>query len=117
MYWSVPRRVRALLAPLVQGLPFRFRDLKIAMASLNGDDWHERYVRWFGAMDFRQRRELSRRRVQERELRDDLPPFAAHPATTALRPIPSSAQPTWLPANLPNPADPSTMPAPTRPPG
>jgi asparagine synthase (glutamine-hydrolysing) len=109
MYWSVPRRVRALLAPLVQGLPFRFRDLKIAMASLNCDDWHERYVRWFGAMDFQQRRELSRLRVHERELRDDLPPFDAHPDTSVLRRILYFDQTSWLPDNLLERGDRMTM--------
>jgi asparagine synthase (glutamine-hydrolysing) len=109
MYWSVPRRVRALLAPLVHGLPFRFRDLKIAMASLNCDDWRERYVRWFGAMDFQQRRELSRLRVHERELRDDLPPFDAHPDTSALRRILYFDQTSWLPDNLLERGDRMTM--------
>src|SRR5205807_5038083 len=53
MYWSVPRRLRrTLLAPLVHELPLGYRDMKIAVASLNCEDWRERYVRWFGAMDF-----------------------------------------------------------------
>src|SRR5438477_147314 len=109
MYWSVPRPVRALLAPLVQQLPFRFRDLKIAMASLNCQDWRERYVRWFGAMDFQQRRELSRLRVHEHELRDDLPPFDAHPDTSALRRVLYFDQTSWLPDNLLERGDRMTM--------
>jgi len=101
MYWSVPRRLRRmLLAPLVRELPFRYRDMKIAVASLNCEDWRERYVRWFGAMDFGERRALSRLRVHEREIRDDLPPFDAHPDTSALRRILYFDQTSWLPDNL-----------------
>src|SRR5438067_6831553 len=109
MYWSVPRPVRALLAPLVQRLPFRFRDLKIAMASLNCDDWRERYVRWFGAMDFQQRRELSRLRVHERDMRDDLPPFDSHPDASSLRKLLYFDQTSWLPDNLLERGDRMTM--------
>jgi asparagine synthase (glutamine-hydrolysing) len=109
MYWSVPRPLRRLAAPLVQHLPFRFRDLKIAVASLNCDDWHERYVRWFGAMDFHQRRSLSRLRVHEREMRDDLPPFDSHPDASALRKMLYFDQTSWLPDNLLERGDRMTM--------
>jgi asparagine synthase (glutamine-hydrolysing) len=93
----------------VQGLPFRFRNLKIAMASLNCDDWRERYVRWFGAMDFSQRRGLSRLRVNEPEVRDDLPPFDAHPGAGPLRRILYFDQTSWLPDNLLERGDRMTM--------
>jgi asparagine synthase (glutamine-hydrolysing) len=110
MYWSVPRRLRrALLAPLVQELPFRYRDMKIAVASLNCEDWRERYIRWFGALDFAGRRELSRLRVHEREVRDDLPPFDAHPDTSPLRRILYFDQTSWLPDNLLERGDRMTM--------
>jgi asparagine synthase (glutamine-hydrolysing) len=105
----VPRRVRQLAAPLVQHLPFRFRNLKIAAASLNCEDWHERYVRWFGAMDFAERRSLSRLRVHEREARDDLPPFDSHPETSALRRMLYFDQTSWLPDNLLERGDRMTM--------
>ena len=109
MYWSVPRHLRLLAAPLVQHLPFRFRDLKIAVASLNCDDWRERYVRWFGAMDFQQRRELSRLRVHERDMRDDLPPFDSHPDASSLRRMLYFDQTSWLPDNLLERGDRMTM--------
>jgi asparagine synthase (glutamine-hydrolysing) len=110
MYWSVPQRLRrALLGPLVQQLPFRFRDLKIAVASLNCADWRERYIRWFGALDFEQRRGLARLRVHEREMRDDLPPFDAHADTSALRRILYFDQTSWLPDNLLERGDRMTM--------
>jgi asparagine synthase (glutamine-hydrolysing) len=110
MYWSVPRRLRrALLGPLVRELPFHYRDMKIAVASLNCEDWHERYVRWFGALDFDERRALSRLRVHERELREDLPPYDAHPDTSALRRILYFDQTSWLPDNLLERGDRMTM--------
>src|SRR2546422_11274364 len=105
MTGGVPRRWPRWAAPLVRPLPFRFRDLKIAVASLNCEDWRERYVRWFGAMDFRQRRELSRLRVHEREMRDDLPPFDSHPDASPLRRMLYFDQTSWLPDNLPERAD------------
>ncbi|MBV9189897.1 MAG: asparagine synthase C-terminal domain-containing protein [Betaproteobacteria bacterium] len=109
MYWTLPRSLRQMAAPLVQALPFRFRNLKIAMASLNCEDWHERYVRWFGALDFHQRRQLSRLRVHEHEARDDLPPFDAHPDAGPLRRILYFDQTSWLPDNLLERGDRMTM--------
>ncbi len=108
MYWSVPRRLRQMATPLVQAMP-GFRDLKIALASLNCEDWRERYVRWFGAMDFNQRRSLSRLRVPEGALRDDLPPFDAHPGAGPLRRILYFDQTSWLPDNLLERGDRMTM--------
>jgi len=93
----------------VQALPPRFRNLKIAMASLNCDDWRERYVRWFGAMDYNQRRQLSRLRVHEREVFDDLPPFDVHPDAGPLRRILYFDQTSWLPDNLLERGDRMTM--------
>ena len=108
-YWSVPRALRRLAKPLVAQLPFRFRELKIAAASLACEDWRERYVRWFGAMDFSQRRQLSRLHVDERDTRDDLPPFDAHPQASALRKVLYFDQTSWLPDNLLERGDRMTM--------
>src|SRR5438132_1316580 len=82
---------------LAHELPLGYRDMKIAVASLNCEDWRERYVRWFGAMDFAERRTLSRLRVHEREIRDELPPYDAHPDTSALRRMLYFDQTSWLP--------------------
>ena len=109
MYRSVPRKLRRLAEPLAQQLPFRFRDVKIAAASLGCDDWRERYVRWFGAMDFQQRRELSRLRVPETQARDDVPPFDAHPDAGPLRRVLYFDQTSWLPDNLLERGDRMTM--------
>ena len=109
MWRSVPRPLRRLATPIIQHLPFRFRDVKIALASLNCDDWRERYVRWFGAMDFDERRRLSRLRVHESELRDDVPPFDVHPDSSALRKMLYFDQTSWLPDNLLERGDRMTM--------
>jgi asparagine synthase (glutamine-hydrolysing) len=109
MVRGLPRRLRRLAAPLFGQLPLRFRELKIAAASLNCEDWRERYVRWFGAMDFQQRRELSRLRVQELEPRDDVPPFDVHPRASALRKVLYFDQTSWLPDNLLERGDRMTM--------
>ena len=110
MYRSVPQGLRrTLLTPFVQRLPLRYRELKIAIGSLNCADWRERFIRWFGAMDFAQRRSLSVLRVHEREMREDLPPFDADPGTSPLRRLLYFDQTSWLPDNLLERGDRMTM--------
>ena len=110
MYRSLPRQVRrALLGPLAQELPARFRELKIAASALACDDWRERYVRWFGALSFSDRLKLVRLRAHEREIRDDRPPFDAEPGTSALRRLLYFDQTSWLPDNLLERGDRMTM--------
>jgi asparagine synthase (glutamine-hydrolysing) len=110
IYRSVPQGLRrALVTPLVQRLPFRYRELKIAIGSLNCADWRERFIRWFGAMDFAQRRRLSQLRVHEREMREDVPPFDADPGTSTLRRLLYFDQTSWLPDNLLERGDRMTM--------
>jgi asparagine synthase (glutamine-hydrolysing) len=100
---------RGLIGRLARALPFRYRDLQIGVASLNIDDWRERYVRWFGALDFRQRRELSLLHGGAGGERVELPPFDAHPDTSALRRILYFDQTSWLPDNLLERGDRMTM--------
>ncbi|MBV8031883.1 MAG: asparagine synthase (glutamine-hydrolyzing) [Betaproteobacteria bacterium] len=110
MYAGLPRAFRRrLLAPLVHALPFRYRDMKIAVASLNLDDRRERYIRWFGALDFASRRRLSLLRVHETEIREDVPPFDAEPQASELRRILYFDQTSWLPDNLLERGDRMTM--------
>jgi asparagine synthase (glutamine-hydrolysing) len=66
-------------------------------------------VRWFGALDFAQRRELSLLRVHEQAPRDDLPPFDAEPGTSPLRRLLYFDQTSWLPDNLLERGDRMTM--------
>ncbi len=100
---------RRLLEPLVHALPSRYRDWKIALASLNLDDWRERYVRWFGALDCAERRRLSLLKVHAAPARDDLPPFDADPDAGALRRALYFDQTSWLPDNLLERGDRMTM--------
>jgi asparagine synthase (glutamine-hydrolysing) len=110
MYQGIPAGLRRrLLGPLVYALPFRYRDMKIAISSLNIDDARERYVRWFGALTSSQRRRLSLLRVHEAETRDDLPPFDAEAGNTPLRRILYFDQTSWLPDNLLERGDRMTM--------
>ncbi|MGE5640058.1 MAG: asparagine synthase (glutamine-hydrolyzing) [Clostridia bacterium] len=110
MVAAIPSRLRRrLLGPLVFALPFRYRDMKIAMASLSLDDWRERYVRWFGALDFEGRRRLSLLRVHDLPPRDDVPPFDVEPGNSPLRRALYFDQTSWLPDNLLERGDRMTM--------
>jgi asparagine synthase (glutamine-hydrolysing) len=109
-YRGLPASLRrGLVGPLARALPFRYRDLQIAVASLNIDDWRERYVRWFGALDLRERAELSLLRVGGADAGDDRPPFDAEPGNSALRRILYFDQTSWLPDNLLERCDRMTM--------
>jgi asparagine synthase (glutamine-hydrolysing) len=109
MYRCLPGSLRrGFIGRLARALPFRCRDLQIGVASLNIDDSLERYVRWFGALDFRERRELSLLRADGGE-RDDRPPFDAQPGNSALRRILYFDQTSWLPDNLLERGDRMTM--------
>ncbi len=90
-----------LLGPLAHALPARLREVKIALASLACRDWRERYVRWFGAMNFAQRRALAVHLApgSEEEI-SDKPPFDADPDTSPLRRVLYYDQTSWLPDNL-----------------
>ncbi len=98
LYYRVPRLLRrGVVAPLIGALPFRFRQVKIAAASLACEDWRERYVRWFGAMDFAQRKTLAQLADPGGEVSG--PPFdAGDPG--ALRRVLYFDQTSWLPDNL-----------------
>jgi asparagine synthase (glutamine-hydrolysing) len=99
LYYRVPRLLRqGVVAPLIAALPFRFRQLKIASASLACEDWRERYVRWFGALDFAQRRQLAL--LPEFQETMAGPPFDANPEAGALRRVLYFDQTSWLPDNL-----------------
>jgi asparagine synthase (glutamine-hydrolysing) len=112
MVLGLPRVLRQrLLTPLVEDLPFRFREVKIAAASLACEDWPERYIRWFGAMDFSQRRALTRLPMPPDEVAggEPRPPFDAHPDTGPLRRLLYFDQTSWLPDNLLERGDRMTM--------
>jgi len=110
MYRCLPGGLRrGLVGPLARALPLRYRNLQIGVASLNIDDPRERYVRWFGALDFGQRRELSLLRGGGADDKGDRPPFDAEPGNSALRRILYFDQTSWLPDNLLERCDRMTM--------
>ncbi|HEX4779666.1 MAG TPA: asparagine synthase (glutamine-hydrolyzing) [Usitatibacter sp.] len=100
--WQLlPGYVRnSLIAPLTQSLPYGFRRAKTAVANLNIEDWRERYVRWFGALDHREREKLSVLRMNGDPAATDIPPFDASPGSSTLRRILYFDQTSWLPDNL-----------------
>ena len=108
-YQRIPGYVRnSLIAPLTRSLPYDFRRAKTAIANLNIEDRNERYVRWFGALDRKERDALSVLRLNGTP-RDDAPPFDADPASSTLRRILYFDQTSWLPDNLLERGDRMTM--------
>jgi asparagine synthase (glutamine-hydrolysing) len=105
----LPKAVRrSLVRPLVRALPYRFRRIKTAVVSLDTDDWRERYVRWFGALDFAERDRLSALHLNGSSVHA-APPFDADPSASVLRRMLYFDQTSWLPDNLLERADRMTM--------
>ncbi|HUF21512.1 MAG TPA: asparagine synthase (glutamine-hydrolyzing) [Burkholderiales bacterium] len=108
-YQMVPGFVRhRLVEPLVHALPYAFRRAKTAVINLNIEDWHERYVRWFGAMNRGERERLSVLRMNGTPA-GNAPPFDADPQSSMLRRMLYYDQTSWLPDNLLERADRMTM--------
>ncbi len=97
-----------LIAPLVRALPYGFRRLKTAVATLNTEDWRERYVRWFGALGAAERDGLAALRFRHVSLGASTP-FDADPHASSLRRMLYFDQTSWLPDNLLERADRMTM--------
>jgi asparagine synthase (glutamine-hydrolysing) len=109
-YQSVPALLRnGLIAPIANALPFGFRRMKTAVNSLNIDDWRERYVRWFGALDMAQREKLSVLNLNGSHVIEGMPPFDAEAKNSSLRRILYFDQTSWLPDNLLERGDRMTM--------
>jgi asparagine synthase (glutamine-hydrolysing) len=111
-YQKVPGYVRHnLIAPLTQSLPYEFRRAKTAITNLNIEDWRERYVRWFGALNHTEREKLTVLRMNGHDLGAEAPrpPFDADPLSSTLRRILYFDQTSWLPDNLLERGDRMTM--------
>ena len=98
-----------LIAPLTHSLPYDFRRAKTAITNLNIEDWRERYVRWFGALNHDERERLSVLRMNGTAGPPDAPPFDSAPGSTTLRRILYFDQTSWLPDNLLERGDRMTM--------
>src|SRR5258706_5577313 len=109
-YQLLPGYIRNnLIAPLTHSLPYGFRRTKTAITNLNIEDWRERYVRWFGALNHREREELSVLRLNGYDPANEAPPFDSAPGSTTLRRILYFDQTSWLPDNLLERGDRMTM--------
>ena len=99
-YQLLPGRLRhRLIEPLTYALPYDFRRIKTAVTNLNIEDPRERYVRWFGALNFAERDKLAVLRFSGTPVAD-APPFDADPRSSALRRMLYFDQTSWLPDNL-----------------
>jgi asparagine synthase (glutamine-hydrolysing) len=109
-YQLLPGYIRNnLIAPLTHSLPYDFRRAKTAIANLNIEDWRERYVRWFGALNHTEREKLTVLRMNGNSRGADMPPFDAAPGGSTLRRILYFDQTSWLPDNLLERGDRMTM--------
>jgi asparagine synthase (glutamine-hydrolysing) len=105
----VPGYIRhRLIEPLTQSLPYGFRRAKTAVTNLNIEDWPERYARWFGALNRRERDELAVLRVNGHG-GEPAPPFDNDARSSTLRRILYADQTSWLPDNLLERGDRMTM--------
>lgn len=102
-----PLRCR-LIEPLAHALPYDFHRIKTAVTNLNIEDWRERYVRWFGALNHTERDQLTVLRLNGSASVDG-PPFDSDPRASALRRMLYFDQTSWLPDNLLERADRMTM--------
>jgi asparagine synthase (glutamine-hydrolysing) len=108
-YQRVPGYVRhRMIEPLTQALPYSFRRAKTAITNLNIEDYPERYARWFGALNNRERERLTLLRVKDSS-RECRPAFDTEPTLSPLRRILFSDQTSWLPDNLLERGDRMTM--------
>jgi asparagine synthase (glutamine-hydrolysing) len=93
----------ALVEPVLRALPYSFRRIKTAAASLGQRDFTERMIRWFGALDAKEQAALSEvPRPVYRMPFDD-------PGNGTLRRILAFDQTVWLPDNLLERGDRMTM--------
>src|SRR5687768_3834609 len=100
---------RGLIAPLASALPYSFRRLKTAVASANVEDWRERYVRWFGALDPAECGRLAGPALNGAPVLDGSLPFDVPPGNSSLRRMLYFDQTSWLPDNLLERGDRMTM--------
>ena len=109
-YRLLPRAVRRhLIAPLAAALPYGFRRVKTALAAADIEDWRERYVRWFGALERRECDRLAAAQLNGAPVLDGAAPFDAAPGNSGLRRMLYFDQTSWLPDNLLERGDRMTM--------
>jgi len=108
-YQLLPRFLRhGLIEPLIRALPYGARRIKTAVANLGIEDWRDRYVRWFGALDRGERDRLTVLRGHDAAPGNGSP-FDTDPRNSTLRRILYFDQTSWLPDNLLERGDRMTM--------
>jgi asparagine synthase (glutamine-hydrolysing) len=108
-YQLLPRFLRhGLIEPLIRALPYSARRIKTAVTNLGIEDWRDRYVRWFGALDRGERDRLAVLRGHDASPGYG-PPFDTDPSNSTLRRILYFDQTSWLPDNLLERGDRMTM--------
>jgi asparagine synthase (glutamine-hydrolysing) len=108
-YQRLPGPVRrGIVERAVRALPYRFRRIKTAAATLGIEDHAARMVRWFGAVS---PAEVDRLLVLPRSARANAAsePFDVMPGNSSLRSIMYFDQTSWLPDNLLERGDRMTM--------
>jgi asparagine synthase (glutamine-hydrolysing) len=98
---------RAVVEPLINLLPYKYRRLKIMMATIGLRDPHERMPRWMGAMSLDERNRLLGAGVLQRA--PDPRPFLWSSQRSALQRVLYFDQTSWLPDNLLERGDRITM--------
>jgi asparagine synthase (glutamine-hydrolysing) len=108
-YHLIPKALRhSVIESFMRRLPYRFRSLKTAVATLGLDSFNERMPRWFGALSSAELSELSTLRPALHATNDG-PPFYGDPSNSSLRKILYFDQTSWLPDNLLERGDRMTM--------
>ena len=110
-YQRIPRWLRhALIEPLINALPYKFRRIKIAVNNMSMENPVERYPHWFGALSHRERQNLVKQRA---DVGSGMPnagvQFDTPHTNSALRKILYFDQTSWLPDNLLERGDRMTM--------
>jgi asparagine synthase (glutamine-hydrolysing) len=109
-YRALPAVVRrGLIGPLAYALPYGFRRVKTAVATAGIDDWRERYVRWFGALDRAECDRLAGPALNGSPVLNGAVPFDAVQGNSSLRRMLYFDQTSWLPDNLLERGDRMTM--------
>ena len=109
-YQIIPKVLRhRLLEPIVSSLPYRFRRAKTAIATLGIEDAVNRQPRWFGAISYKESRELLRLEGNFSKENWKRTPFLVDKAASPLRKILYFDQTSWLPDNLLERGDRMTM--------
>jgi asparagine synthase (glutamine-hydrolysing) len=108
-YQRLPSSLRtAVIEPLIRRLPFKYRRIKTAVATLGLSDRRQRMIRWFGALSPAEVDGLLAFQRSGSSSESDIP-FDVEQSNSALRSVLYFDQTSWLPDNLLERGDRMTM--------